>query len=233
MGSWANTDPYLALSPWPLKPSSPRPAPLLDAPAPSIGPLIWAVQLSPPRTRTPVPTQVCAPSAGASCDTEEFTTLKSLGKYTRSLHTRGEGRFFRQDQLTRLCCQLSVFSVFLPFHGYVNFLCFPVSAIFCSGPQRDRWSLTECRHPGILCCFCFTFSIAFSASNTHKHRPATALAWFILQWARSLTPPRLRSPGLLYIVCRKLISHSYTTQKTLHFGSWYVWALLYGIVAKH
>lgn len=44
--SWANTDPYLPLSPRPLKPTSPPPVPHLGPPAPSDGPLVQAAHLA-------------------------------------------------------------------------------------------------------------------------------------------------------------------------------------------
>lgn len=129
-------------SPWPLKPTLPPPAPHLGPLLPPLAPR-FKRPTSPSKQLDLMPTQVCGPSAGATCETQEFTTLKSLGKYRRSLHTRS--RVSRRWQ----CCQLSFFSRLSFFlcklhaHSSICKLVFLFIPVFLLVLMGDGWSRTE------------------------------------------------------------------------------------------
>lgn len=65
---------------------------------------------SPAKQPDLLPTQVCGVSVGAMCGAQEFTTIKSFGKYSRSVHTRSWVSFFRRDFLPFI---LSLFYSFI------------------------------------------------------------------------------------------------------------------------
>lgn len=174
-----------------------------------------------------MPTQVCGPSAGAMCETQEFTTLKSLGKYRRSLRTRS--RVSRRWH----CCQLSFFSRLSFFlcklhaHSSICTLVFPFIPIFLRVLMGGGWNITEPLASSLSVISVFLSPSRSQFQNTHSHSDQQQpIAWFIPQWVHSLTLPRLRQPGLynlqktsLILIIRK------KEKKTLHFRGWNFWAI--------
>lgn len=81
----------------PLKLTTPPPAPRLGPPCSFQSAPLFKWPTSPSQQLDLMPTQVYGLSLGAMCETQEFTTIKSFGKYGRSVHTRSRVSSFRQD----------------------------------------------------------------------------------------------------------------------------------------